>query len=427
MGAFLLLAGFIVLFALVAARLDYLWITGPIVFIVVGFVAGTKATSLLDLGTESEIIRLVTEITLALLLFADASSIDLRALRKDASVIVLLLSVGILLAIGFGTLAAWLLLPALSLGLCAVVASVLCPTDLSLGLAMFKNPRVPERVRRELNVESGLNDGIATPFVTLFLGVAIAEAGHSGRPIAQAVVDIAIGVGIGIAVGAGGAFLMRRSIRRGWSSAASRQFAAVALALLAYGAAVALEGNGFLAAFVGGLAFGAVNHNEAAESVEYAEQTGTLLTLAVWFIFGAVIAPILISDALSWRPIVYAFISLTAVRMLAVAIALYSKKMHWSSVLFFGWFGPRGLASVVFLFLVVETLKENGLVAPELVAAAGWTIFLSVILHGISAGPAAKWYAAKAAGFAEGSPELEPTTPVETRHGLARPSSRGVK
>jgi sodium/hydrogen antiporter len=426
-SAYLLLTGFIVLYALAAARLEYLWITGPIVFVVVGFVVGTGGAGLVELGPNTELVKVVTELTLALLLFADASSIDLRALRRDTSAIFLLLSVGLILAIAFGALAAWLLLPALSLGLCALVASILCPTDLSLGLAMFKNPLVPERVRRSLNVESGLNDGIATPFVTLFIGVAVAEAGHSGHPVVQAVTDILIGVGVGIAVGAGGAWLMRVSTRRGWSSAASRQFAALALALLAYGAAVALGGNGFIAAFVGGLAFGAMNVEVAAESVEYAEQTGTLMTLAVWFIFGAVIAPILVSDAFHWRPIVYALVSLTAVRMLAIAVALRSRKLHRSSVIFFGWFGPRGLASVVFLIMAIEALGEAGVVAPQFVAAAGWTIFLSVILHGLSAGPVAAWYARKAADFAPGSPELEVAEPLQTRRGLSSPSSRGGK
>jgi sodium/hydrogen antiporter len=425
-SAYLLLVGFIALYAIGAARLEYLWITGPIVFIALGFIVGNRGAALVHLGPNSELVRVVTELTLALLLFSDASSINLRALRRDASLIILLLSAGVVLAIAFGTLGAWLLLPTLSLGLCALLASILAPTDLSLGLAMFKNPRVPDRVRRALNVESGLNDGIATPFVTLFIGVAIAEASNSSHAIVQAVVDLLIGVGVGIAVGAAGAFLIKLSIKRNWSSGASRQFAALGLALLAYGAALALDGNGFIAAFVGGLAFGAVNDEDAAEAVEYTEQTGTLLTLAVWFIFGAAVAPILITDGLHWRPILYAVISLTAVRMLAVAIMLHGKRLHRSSVLFIGWFGPRGLASVVFLTLAIEALREAGIDSPELVAAAAWTIFLSVILHGLSAGPVAGWYGSRVSSFAPGSPELEPTSRHDTRHGMVRPSSRGL-
>ena len=161
---------------------------------------------------------------------------------------------------------------------------------------MFRNPQVPDRVRREINVESGLNDGVATPVVTLFIGVVLAEAAGGGRPIITAIGELAIGIGIGVAVGIVGAFLMRLSESKGWSSNSSRQFAALAFALLAYGGAVALGGNGFIAAFVGGISFGAVNHQLATEAVEYTEKTGVLLTFGVWFVFGAVIAPVLISD-----------------------------------------------------------------------------------------------------------------------------------
>ena len=164
-----------------------------------------------------------------------------------------------------------------------------------------------------------------------------------------------------MAVGIVGALLMRLSERKGWSSNPSRQFAAIALALLAYGGAVALGGNGFIAAFVGGISFGAVNHRLATQAVEYTEKTGVFLTFGVWFIFGAVIAPVLLTDGLQWEPIVYALLSLTVVRMLAVALSL-GKKMHLSTVLFIGWFGPRGLASVVFLLLALQSLGEAGLV-----------------------------------------------------------------
>jgi NhaP-type Na+/H+ or K+/H+ antiporter len=411
------------LYALGAARLEYLMVTGPIAFVVLGFVLGSKVTSVVDVSTGSEIVRVVTGVTLALLLFSDASSVNLRALRRDGVILIMLLFVGLPLAIAFGTLSAWLLLPALGVATCALLASILAPTDLSLGLAMFRNPRVPDRVRRAINVESGLNDGVATPFVTLFIGVAIAEPASDAHHIVTAIEEIAIGVGIGVVVGVVAGVLMRVSKARSWSSVASRQFAAIAFALVAYGGSVALEGNGFIAAFVGGLAFGAMNHETATEAVEYTERTGVLLTLGVWFIFGAAIAPVLLSDGLAWQPIVYALLSLIVVRMVAIAVSLLGKKMHWSTVLFVGWFGPRGLASVAFLILALQSLDDAGMDTTLLAATAGWTIFLSVILHGISAGPVAAWYGSKAAGFAPGSPELEATEVVKTRHGIASPSS----
>jgi NhaP-type Na+/H+ or K+/H+ antiporter len=420
---YLVLVGLIALYALGAAKLEYLLITGPITFVVLGFIVGPDGANLVEMTTGSEIIRIVTSVTLALLLFSDASSVNLRALRRDASVIVRLLFIGLPLAVIIGGLSAWALLPALGLGTCALLASILAPTDLSLGLAMFRNPKVPNRVRRQINVESGLNDGVATPVVMLFIGVAIAESGEGGRPIVTAIEELAIGIAIGVAVGIAGALLMRYSKGKGWSSGASRQFAALAFALLAYGGALALHGNGFIAAFVGGMTFGAMNHHLATEAVEYTEKTGVLLTFAVWFVFGAVIAPILISDGLQWQPIVYALLSLTFVRMLSVALSLWGKKMHRSTILFIGWFGPRGLASVVFLILALQSLSEAGIDTSLLAATAGWTILLSVVLHGLSAGPVAAWYGGKIGGFAPGSPELEVTSAARTRQGISPNSS----
>ncbi len=423
MTGYLVLVALIALYSLGAARLEYLMITGPITFVVLGFVLGPNAAFLVEPGTNSEIVRVVTGLTLALLLFSDASSVNLRALRRDKAIPILLLFVGLPLAVAFGILSAWLLVPALGLGTCALLASILAPTDLSLGLAMFRNPKVPDRIRRDINVESGLNDGVATPLVTLFIGVAIAQSENNGHRIVTAIREIAIGIAIGVAVGLAAGLLMRLSIKRKWSSVASRQFAAIAFALLAYGGALALGGNGFIAAFVGGVTFGAVGHEAATEAVEYTEKTGVLLTLAVWFVFGAAIAPILLSEGMHWQPILYALLSLTFVRMLAVALALLGRKMHWSTVVFIGWFGPRGLASVVFLILAIESIHGAGIDTTLLAATAGWTILFSVILHGISAGPVAAWYGSKAAAFAPGSPELEPTTVVKTRQGLASPSS----
>ncbi len=423
MTAYIVLAGLIALYALGAAKLEYFLITGPITFVVLGFILGPDGANLLHMTTGSEIIRVVTSVTLALLLFSDASSVNLKALRRDASVLVRLLFIGLPLAVIIGGLSAWALLPALGLGTCALLASILAPTDLSLGLAMFRNPKVPDRVRREINVESGLNDGVATPVVTLFIGVVIAESGEGGRPIVAAIEELAIGIAIGVAVGIVGGLLMRYSKGKGWSSGASRQFAALAFALLAYGGAHALHGNGFIAAFVGGIAFGAMNHHLATEAVEYTEKTGVLLTFAVWFVFGAVIAPILISDGLQWQPIVYALLSLTFVRMLSVALSLWGKRMHRSTIVFIGWFGPRGLASVVFLILALQSLAKEGIDTSLLAATAGWTILLSVILHGLSAGPVAAWYGGRIGGFAPGSPELEVTSATRTRQGIASPNS----
>lgn len=423
MTGFVVLGACVVAYALIAARVEYLYITGPIVFVVVGFILGSGGVSVVNLGTGSEVVRLTASVTLSLLLFSDAATIRPRVVAHDAGMIARLLLLGLPLTIALGTGAAWLAVPALGAGACALLASILAPTDLSLGLAMFKNPRVPELMRGAINVESGLNDGIAAPFVTFFLGVAVAEFEHVGRPVVEAIVEIAIGVGVGAAIGLIGGLLLRRSRRANWSTVGSRQFATLALIMLAYGVAVRIHGNGFIAAFLGGLAFGIMVRDAASEAVEFSERAGTLLTFAVWFIFGVSVAPIIISEGLSWRPILYAVLSLTFIRMVPVALSLLGKKLHGSTLLFVGWFGPRGLASVVFLILALEGLKEAGIDTTLLATTAGWTILLSVILHGLSAGPVAAWYATRVQKFAPGSPELAPTTQVSVRRGFAMPTS----
>jgi NhaP-type Na+/H+ or K+/H+ antiporter len=419
----LILAALVVAYALTAARIEYLYLTGPIVFAVVGFVLGSGGSAVVEVGPGSEVARLATAVTLSLLLFSDAATIKPRILAQDAGMITRLLLIGLPLTVALGTGAARFIVPALGLGVCALLAAILAPTDLSLGLAMFKNPRVPELVRGAINVESGLNDGIAAPLVTLFLGVAIAEFEHLTRPFVEAIVEIVLGVGVGGAIGLVGGLLLRSSQRAKWSTASSRQFAVLALVMLAYGVAVEIHGNGFIAAFVGGLAFGIVARDTAHEAVRLSERTGTLLTFGVWFVFGASVAPTIISDGLTWRPIVYALLSLTLVRMVPVALSLLGKKLHGSTLLFVGWFGPRGLASVVFLIIALQGLREAGIETTLLITTAGWTVLLSVILHGISAGPVAAWYAARAERFAPGSPELEPTASVSVRHGLPMPTS----
>lgn len=420
-----LIAFAIALYALAAERLEQLRVTGPIIFLSLGMLVDLPSFSLVDLGQTAEVLRVTSVVTLTLLLFADASTIDLAALRRDAGVPVRLLMVGLPLTVALGTLVAQPLVGVVGVGVAALLAAILAPTDLSLGLAMFSDPQVPDRVRRSINVESGLNDGIAAPLVALFTAVAIAELDHEVGPIIEALREISIGAGVGVAVGAAGGWLLVRSVKAAWSTRHSRQIGAVAFALLAYTVAVAAHGNGFIAAFVAGLAFGGIARREAVESAELAEQSGTLLSLFVWFMFGMSVLPAFRDSGWAWQPMLYAALSLTLIRMVPVALSLIGSRMHPATTVLVGWFGPRGLASVVFLLQSLAALQEAGVDTTLIAAAASWTVLGSVILHGASAGPVAAWYGAKATGFAEGSPELEPTELPSTRTGVARPSSAG--
>jgi NhaP-type Na+/H+ or K+/H+ antiporter len=388
----------IVLYAALASRLARWSITMPMVFVAVGFVLGPGVTGLLPLTPGVESVKLLTEVTLALLLFADASTLDFAQIRLDARLPLRLLMLGLPLTMLLGTLFAIVIVPVEGLAFAALLGAILAPTDAALGLPIFNNRAIPVLIRRALNVESGLNDGIATPFVTLALAFAAAsETATEGHWLTTALTEIGLAVLVGVAVGVLGGRLLSLARRRRWTSAGSARLAVLGLALVAYFASVAMHGNGFIAAFVGGLAFGAAVRNGPREQAEFTEEFGTGLSFLVWGVFGAVMVSESLRLTTDWRPIVYAVVSLTLVRMVAVAIALLGSHLRRDTVLLMGWFGPRGLASVVFTLLAYSELEAAGKPDAVLLTVATWTILLSVVLHGLTAKPLADWYARRLA------------------------------
>ena len=255
---------------------------------------------------------------------------------------------------------------------------------------------MPAGIRRLITVESGLNDGIATPVVMFALAGAAAEEGVAGAPgLWEALAELATGLLVGGAVGLAGGRLLHWARRRGWASEDFAGIAVLALALLAYAGAVAVHGNGFVAAFCGGLTFGAAAGRRGAAELVFLEQTAGFVSLLIWLTFGACVIPIML-DQIDPLVLLYAALSLTVVRMVPVAIATVHSELDRSSRLFLGWFGPRGLASLVFALLALEALGPR---ADEAVAVIGLTVFLSVLAHGFSAGPLAARY-----GEAESAP-----------------------
>ena len=403
-------------YALVAARLDRLSISAALAFVAIGVVSSEGVLGLVSLEPHMEALKLLAEGALALLLFADAAAIRRKALRHDVGTIVRLLAIGLPLTVVLGTVGAALLFPGVTLGLALLVGSTLAPTDAALGQPVVTNPNVPSRIRRVLNVESGLNDGIATPLVFLAIALAGAEAtGHAGW-LADAIVDSAIGALIGVALGFGGGTLLDLATRAGWTSAASRRLFVLALAAACYLLAGALGGNGFIAAFIGGLAFGIGSHHHEEHALRFTETQGSLLAIGVWAAFGLLLGGQLEPGLWDARAVAYAVLSLTVIRMVPVAVGLLGSGLRGSTVLFMGWFGPRGLASIVFLIIGLEGLEEAGVRAGPLAAAVAWTVLLSVILHGVTAGPLAARYGRLAATFAADAPELVGTEePATTR------------
>lgn len=389
-----ILAALVALYSVFAAKLGRWSITGPMVFVLIGFLLGPRVLGVLILSTQAEAIKSVTEFTLAVLLFADASTLNLRQVREDEQLPVRLLTVGMLFTLALGTLIALVLLPGEGLAFAALIAAILAPTDAALGLPIFTNPLVPMRIRRALNVESGLNDGIATPFVTLFLAFAISTQEHTADHwLLSALGAIALGVAFGALIGALGAWLLVEARQRDWSSHAMERLAILAIGLTAYFGAVLLQGNGFIAAFVAGITFSYVSRNQFAESTAFTESLSALLSLIVWTIFGTVLVSAALVFTTDWRPVLYAALSLTVIRMLPVALALQGMGFRRDTIALMGWFGPRGLASVVFTLLAFEELTAAGKSIDTLVAVATWTILLSVFAHGFSARPLANWYA----------------------------------
>ena len=253
---------------------------------------------------------------------------------------------------------------------------------------MMVNPAVPARIRRLINVESGLNDGIATPLVLVAIaGAATAEHAASTGP-GTAVAELALGLLIGAVVGGGGGWLVKAARRRGWVAEGFAGAAVLGLALCSYATSVALHGNGFIAAFTGGLAFTAAG-GPAAKLVPFVEETGTMLSLLVWLIFGVVAVVPALKD-LTWQTVLYAVLSLTVIRMLPVAVALAGTRLGRPAVLFIGWFGPRGLASVVFALLALEDLAEPA--AKPAITVIAFTVLLSILAHGLTADPLASRY-----------------------------------
>jgi sodium/hydrogen antiporter len=248
---------------------------------------------------------------------------------------------------------------------------------------------VPARVRRLLNVESGLNDGIATPVVLVAIAGAGVAGAAAGTGPGAAVAELAVGVLVGAVVGAAGGLLVRTARRRGWADGAFAGSAVLGLAVCAYACALALHGNGFIAAFCGGLAFGAIGGRRGERLVPFVEETGALVSLLVWLAFGAVaVVPAL--GSLTWQAVLYAVLSLTVIRMLPVTVALIGGRLGRAAVVFIGWFGPRGLASVVFALIALEELGPQA--AGSAVTVITFTVMLSVLAHGVTAEPLARRY-----------------------------------
>ena len=373
-------------YALIAAPLDRRSIGPAVVFVGIGLLL--SGLDLVSVQPRSEVVRVLASTTLAVVLFTDASFVRVDALRDDAGMVVRLLAIGLPLAIVLGTLVAAFAWPATPLAVALLIGSSLAPTDAALGQAVMSDRAVPVRIRRMLTVESGLNDGIATPVVLVAVALAANPYRGGGDWVVEAFRDLGVAAIVGALIGVVGGRALLLADARHWATPLSRQLAVLAIAATCYLVSLGLHGNGFIAAFVGGLAFGRMSRHTEAGAMELTESVGALLAIGVWTSFGLVGASLLLP--LQPVSVVYALLSLTIIRMLPVALALLGTGLRDRTIAFIGWEGPRGLASVVFLIIGIDGLAAAGVDPGPFASTVAWTVLLSVVLHGLSSGSAAR-------------------------------------
>ena len=381
-----IIGAFVFVYSAVGGGLERTPIAGAVVFTGFGLLFGPLGLGILELDVNAEGLRTLAELTLALVLFTDAANANLGVLKKSFHIPQRLLLIGlpltILLGFGFGVL----VFDGLTLLEIAILATMLAPTDAALGKAVVTNEDVPSNIREGLNVESGLNDGICVPILFVFLALVTATGAENSTPV-LAMKLVAEEIGIGVAVGVGltvlGSWLGTKFADRGWITETWRQLTVPTLAVACFAVAQWLGGSGFIAAFAGGLLFGGLTKRHKHTLLLAAEGTGDTLALITWVVFGAAVVGQSIGS-FSWEVVLYAVLSLTVVRMLPVFLVLAGMKLRSDEKLFMGWFGPRGLASIVFAVIVLnEHLDGGGTITMTVVC----TIMLSVIAHGLSANP----------------------------------------
>ena len=386
-----LLAIFVLIYSSIGGGVERTPISGPMIFMGFGLLVGPLGLGLFSLGVEEETIRLLAELTLALVLFTDAAGADLNELRKTWKLPTRLLLLGLPLTILLGFGVGVLVFDNLSLFEVALLATMLAPTDAALGKGVITNPAVPNGVRQGLNVESGLNDGICVPVLFLFLTLAL---GHGGDQSMGSLAfsffakEIGIGLVVGLALSTSTVWLLRLCHRRQWISHTWIQFPVVGLAVGCFATAQVLGGSGFIAAFVGGLLFGALTKDFRETLLRAAEGTGDTFALLTWVVFGAIfVGPSF--EYFSFSIVLYALLSLTLIRMVPVFVSVAGLGFNSEGKLFMGWFGPRGLANIVFGVIVFRAnLPNSGMLAHVVVL----TVILSILFHGVTANPWAKGF-----------------------------------
>lgn len=394
----------IVVYGAFSARLGRSVVSAPMVFMLAGLAAGEAGLGVFDIEIDNHVLEGFGELTLGLILFADAASTNSRRLAHDYRIPRRLLLIGLPLSIGFGTLVAIGLFPNLTWQEAALIAAILAPTDAALGQAVIASKHVPERIRQGVLVESGLNDGLALPAVLLFAALAFSAMEGESRSAEEWLLfagqQIAVGAAVGVILGAALGKLVHHADGEGWISHSFRNLTCIGVAILTLFCAHLAGGNGFIAAFVGGLVFGRFCSRRSGSLTGFVEEEGQLFSLVIFFFFGAALLPAAL-EYFTVFCVLYALLSLTIIRMGPIALSLTGLSLKAPTKAFIGWFGPRGLASILFLLIAVEHEEMGRLTEVEAIVYV--TVFLSVILHGASAAPLSRRYGKSKAAAADGA------------------------
>ncbi|NTS76658.1 cation:proton antiporter [Catenovulum sp. SM1970] len=381
-----ILALFAFLFSITAGRIEKTPISGPIIFISFGLLMGPYGLGWLELETTATELKIMADLALAMLLFSDAANVNKVALKSGLHLPVRMLTVGLLGAIALGTGVGWLIFDEFSIWQCAILATMLAATDAALGKAVITHPSVPSRISTTINVESGLNDGLCVPILFVFIALATASSGNEG-PSLMVLHLVLKDVGFGVFVGVGFAFVGTKvaikALQKGWLNELWGQLPVTMMALVCFAAADSLGASGYIAAFSGGLVFGYLARAKTHDWVLNTEGIGETFSMLTWVLFGSVVV-VAVLKAFSWSVFVYALLSLTLIRMFPVVLSLIGTGERLQDKLFLAWFGPRGLASIVFAIIVINKQVPG---AQMFAVIVGYTVLISVLLHGLTANP----------------------------------------
>ncbi|NLI80306.1 MAG: sodium:proton exchanger [Deltaproteobacteria bacterium] len=391
------------LYSIMSRRLERTVFTPPIVFTTAGLLLVFFLPVLEELEADRKAFLLIAEVGLVLTLFSDATRINLRTLKNGENLPIRLLGIGMMPTILLGAVVAAIIFPHLSIWEMGVLAAILAPTDAGLGEVIVNSPRVPVRIRQALSVEAGLNDGLSVPFLMFFIALAQVGTQGAGAVLVRFVMEqLGFGTLVGLAIGLAGGLLLARAKQRGWMTEALQQLGLVALPLLCVMGSEPVGGSMFIAAYVAGLAVQVSFSDAAEQSVAFTEGWGRLLDFFVFFLFGMFVA--LAFKELTPALWMYASLSLTVVRMFPVAVSLMGTRLSNATVVFMGWFGPRGLASIVLGLVYLE--QQSYLPGePTIRLAVMTTVLLSIFAHGLSALPGIALYGRRIDALGTSAPE----------------------